>query len=179
MLDLRRSILNAASGLALVACSTPASLAPSHAAIATTATGDPVELVKRWAGVCADNWGPDRWVEGLLVAGHDRSRNDGRLTGWTYLAFRSGTAWPASIPPDEGMTGEGGVAVFWPGGFTGARLPEGELAVTDASGNLVAATGRNYKLKVQFPTKVIPGYPDASRIEGMEVCGGSGTVIPE
>jgi len=176
MWDLRRPTLIAALGLALAACAPPASFAPSNAPVPS---GEPVDLVNRWTGVCADNFGPDKSVEGMLVAGHDHSATNGEATGWTYLVLPPGSEWPASFPPDEGMIGEGGVAVFWPDGFTGTALPGGELAVADSSGNLVAITGRNYKLKVQLPMKVAAGYPDASRFEGMQVCSGSGAVISE
>ena len=154
-------------------------MTPSNAPLPSLLTGEPVALVNQWAGTCADNWGPDRWVEGLLSSGHDHDRNDGSATGWTYLVLLPGTAWPASVPPDEGMVGEGGVAVFWPSGLTATGLPGGELAIADSSGSVVAVTGRNYKLKVQLPTNLAAGYPDATRIEGMQVCGGSGTVILE
>jgi len=176
MRDLSRSMLIAATGFALAACGAPASVAPSHAVVPS---GDRVALVNQWAGICADNYGPDKSVEGRLVAGRDHSASGGGTGGWTYLVIPAGAEWPTSIRPDEGMIGEGGVAVFWPDGFTGTALPEGELAVFDSSGNLVAVTGSNCKLKVQLPIKFAAGYPDATRFEGMQVCPGSGTVISE
>jgi hypothetical protein len=60
--------LLAVTALALAGC-TMSGLASSSVPLATKVSGKPVELVNRWAGVCADNWGPDQWVEGTLVAG--------------------------------------------------------------------------------------------------------------
>jgi hypothetical protein len=101
------------------------------------------------------------------------------MSGWTYLHFRPGAPWPASIPPDEGMSLAGDVAVFWPDRYTGTGLDGGELAVVDASGNVLAITGKAYRLKVQLPLRVAAGYPDASRSEGTQGCPGADAVIAE
>ena len=38
------------------------------------------------------------------------------------------------------------VPVTWPSEYTGVRLANGEVAVVDATGDLVALTGRDYRL---------------------------------
>jgi hypothetical protein len=134
-------------------------------------------LVNTGIGLCGETW-----VAGLLRVGPNydtHGKPTGRLSGWTYIDLS--TEWPSSIPPDEGdVLPEGGVAVFWPQGFTGRGLSGGELAVVDPSGNLVAVTGRNYKLKVGLPLfTYTSGMPDATRIDGLQACGDSGNVIPQ
>ena len=53
-----------------------------------------------------------------------------------------------------------GWAIVWPAGFTGVRLANGEVAVLDQAGNVVATTGNEYGIARRPP---VPdgGYPAA------------------
>ena len=48
--------------------------------------------------------------------------------------------------PEYGTRIAGKGPVIWPTGYTASRLAEGQLAVLDGSGNLVATTGREYAI---------------------------------
>jgi hypothetical protein len=48
--------------------------------------------------------------------------------------------------PEYGTRIDGKGPVMWPSGYTGSRLAEGQIAVLDGSGNVVARTGREYAI---------------------------------
>ena len=48
--------------------------------------------------------------------------------------------------PEYGTRIEGKGPVMWPTGYTGSRLADGQVAVLDASGVVVATTGREYAI---------------------------------
>ena len=92
-------------------------------------SGEPVELLTY------DDRCHDQAAEGMLVP-HRRHGTD-----ISVLPSDIADDWPS------GKAGLSDVPVQWPRGFTGVRLAGGEVAVLDTAGNVVATTGRNYRLR--------------------------------
>jgi len=129
-----------------------ATLSPSGEPIAVP-SGNSVALVNEWDGVCND----PQLVEGLLRAGQDP--DDARLTGWTYIDLS-----PRTDPSEVDLPAA--VPVVWPRGYMAATLAGSELAILDASGKVVAETGRNYQLKAQLVLHVpLPGFSGATEVD--------------
>ena len=107
-----------------------------------TPSGEPVVLYTH-PGDCYDHF---QWVEGKLLpdpgAGTDidvtaiTDPTDPSLTVDGVAWGSSGNTSPPRIVPLQ-----------WPVGFTGVRLAEGQIAVVDPTGNLVALTGHTYAFK--------------------------------
>lgn len=54
-----------------------------------------------------------------------------------------------------------GKAVIWPVGFTGVRLADGEVAVLNQAGNVIATTGKDYGIAIAPAGDGVEGYPAA------------------
>jgi hypothetical protein len=67
------------------------------------------------------------------------------------------------------------VAVSWPSPYRGVRLASGEVAIVDATGRLVATTGRDYRIAGLLVSVAAAGGPLFDRGEswwgGFTVCG--------
>lgn len=67
------------------------------------------------------------------------------------------------------------VPVSWPSEYRGVRLATGEVAIVDAAGNLVAMTGRDYRIEGLLVAVAAAGGPLFDRGEswwgGLTVCG--------
>jgi hypothetical protein len=66
--------------------------------------------------------------------------------------------------------------------YTGVRLADGEVAVLDGAGHLVATTGSKYRLKGQWAVIAAVGGPLFGKppwIDGFDVCRGSASVTPQ
>jgi hypothetical protein len=85
-------------------------------------SGEPVYL-PTYEGSCASGW-----IEGSL-----RGTGEGVMD----MDILDTLDWP------EGVDRQRFVSVAWPSDFTGVRLAGGEVAVVDASGNLVARRAGN------------------------------------
>jgi hypothetical protein len=115
-------------------------------------SGEPVELATY------DHGCDDQAAEGLLLP-HRRHGTDISVVA---------DDWPS------GTDMRGVVPVQWPKGFTGVRLSGGDVAVLDAAGNVVATTGRNYRLKGMWMIGAIGFEPDAPKhVAGFRACGAS------
>lgn len=82
--------------------------------------------------------------------------------------------WPA------GVEGERFVAVRWPLEYTGVRLADGEVAVLDGAGHLVATTGSPYRLQGEWAVVGAIGGPLFGKppwVDAFNVCRGREAVI--
>ena len=52
------------------------------------------------------------------------------------------------LPDPTSGTSINGKPIMWPVGFTGRRLPDGEVEVVDPDGRVLATTGRTYHLSI-------------------------------
>lgn len=77
--------------------------------------------------------------------------------------------WPVPLVP-----------VHWPMDYTGVRLANGEVAVVNGAGHLVATTATSYRLKGDWSILGSVGGPKFphSWINGFNVCPDSGSVEP-
>lgn len=64
-----------------------------------------------------------------------------------YAGAQSPAYMGVLVPdPEYGTRIEGRGPVMWPSGYTGSRQADGQVAVLDGSGNVVATTGREYAI---------------------------------
>ena len=81
--------------------------------------------------------------------------------------------WPAGVEPERF------VAIRWPLEYTGLRLSDGEVAVLDGAGRLVATTGGNYRLRGEWAVVAAIGGPLFGKppwIDAFNVCRGGESV---
>jgi hypothetical protein len=133
--SVRRAITTFALAVFVAACGLVVEPAPS---------GQPAKLDE--ATSCSDN-ANHRWkVEGVLRA--DVSVVDplsGPRHSVTALEI-TGVKTGASPEPDPSQWIVHVVSVRWPSQYSGVGLANREIAVVDATGHLVAMTGRTYQL---------------------------------
>ena len=125
-------------------------------------SGEPVELSTYNAGACGD-----QLIEGWL-------RHIGQGSMDIEVWPLDTVAWPTDV------AGQRFVSVMWPTGLTGVRTLGGELAVVDASGGLVAMTGRKYRLKGHWVVIQPFGepFPLPLVLGAFQACGDGSSVIP-
>jgi hypothetical protein len=168
-------VVNVESEAASEAPSDPLSAAPSTESLAAP-SGEPIGIPgsDTLRDIC-----PDDWLEGSLVA----DRMVEVALGGTFLtptAIEVGpldrVVWPLGVHPQT-------VFVRWPMDYTGVRLADGEVAVLDSAGHLVATTGRNYRLKGQwvvYGSIAGPEHPlPNGGFGGFNACSGREFVIPK
>jgi hypothetical protein len=130
----RRLITALALGLGLLGCSLIREPVPSGQSIELDHTGLS----------CNDK---PNWLEGSLTA-HVEVVDP--LLGGTDLAvtaIRIRRVDPAlQVDPDPAGFRVPVVPVTWPAAYTGVLMADRQVAVVDGSGNLVAMTGREYRL---------------------------------
>jgi hypothetical protein len=123
-------------------------------------------LIKHGADSC-----PDQWVEGSLRAD---VKLKSHITGTPQNNSIAIEVWPLDtvVWPSFGVQ-ERFEAVWWPMDFGGVRLAGGEVAVMDGAGNLVAVTGRKYRLKGEWLGLGSVGGPDfpSAWIAAFYACG--------
>jgi hypothetical protein len=129
-------------------------------------SGEPVSLAKHGADFCANHL-----VEGSLLAD---VKLPSHRTGATQNNSTVVELWPldAVVWPSFGEPARF-EAVFWPMDFAGVRLAGGAVAVVDGAGNLIAVTGRKYRLKGEWVGLSSIGGSDfpSTWIEGFYACG--------
>jgi hypothetical protein len=160
---------------ASAAPSTLVSTAPSDEPVAAP-SGKPTGLV---LSDTLREYCPENWVEGLLVA--DVEVKNG-LSGHVQLAPTAievgpadAVAWPAGVDPQKW------VLIRWPMDYSGLRMADGEVAVLDEAGHLVATTGRKYRLTGDWAVYgSISGNPlPNGGFDGFNACRGREFVIPQ
>ena len=163
-----RTDANVESEAASAAPSRPVSVAPS---------GKPIGVVGY--GINGEMPCQGQWADGSLRADVEL---ENRITGTSQgpIALEvwplDKVEWPPGVEPVRLM------AVRWPLEYTGVRLADGEVAVLDGAGHLVAATGRNYRLKGEWAVIGAIGGPlfgEPPWIDAFNVCRGDGSVIPQ
>ena len=79
-----------------------------------------------------------------------------------YAGGQSPTDGGLLVPdPEYGTRFDGRGPVMWPVGYTGRRLSTGEIQVLNTSGDVIAATGRQYRF-----SPVPPQGGDADQVMG-------------
>ncbi len=144
---MRRVITTLALALFLSGCSLIREPAPQ---------GELVKLAQS-AATCSEN----AWrVEGLLLA--NASIHDPLLGGESgaVIAIDIHRAKIGASPELDPSTWQVRLApVGWPSEYTGVLVASGEVAVVDATGNLVAMTGREYQLEGELRMEAAIGGP--------------------
>jgi hypothetical protein len=129
-------------------------------------SGEPVSLTKHGADFC-----PNQSVEGSLLAD---VKLQSHRTGASENNSTVIEVWPLDtvVWPSFGDKARF-EAVWWPMDFAGVRLAGGEVAVVDGAGNLVAVTGRKYRLKGEWLGLSSIGGPDfpSTWIAAFYACG--------
>ena len=185
------SVWGIALALCLVACGSgpvgEPSVAPTNRP-SVSPSGDPIELAGYGGGVMTCR---GEWVEGWLRADvelHDRLLNlDFRAPTAIEIEPLATGAWPE--PSGLGYPLRF-VQVRWPAEnvgeglawHSGVRLASGEVAVLNASGDLVAVTGGRYRLRGDWAMVAAIGGPWFAKgpwIDAFNVCLDSGSVVPQ
>ncbi len=84
-------------------------------------------------------------------------------------------AWPTDVAPERF------VPVRWPLEYTALRLSDGQIAVLDGGGAVVATTGRTYRLTGAWAIVAAIGGPlfgEPPWIDAFNVCRGPDAVVP-
>jgi hypothetical protein len=114
---------------------------------------------------------PDQWLEGSLLADVELPNH---LIGTTMDNPTVIEVWPLDTVVWPSFVDKGRFeSVWWPMDFAAVRLAGGEVAVVDGAGNLVAVTGRKYRLKGEWLVAGSIGGPNfPSRwIDAFYACG--------
>ena len=167
---MRRVIATLVLGLGVLGCGLIREPAPS---------GVSIEL-DHFGPTCPDK---PNWVEGSLAA--DVSVLDPILGGTTLAvtAIKIRRLDPGlQTEPDPSGFRVPVVPVTWPADYTGVRMASGQVAVFDATGNLVAMTGREYRVtgavtKVAAIGGELFGKP--AWLSAVTVCRRTGSVVPQ
>jgi hypothetical protein len=161
--------------LCLLGCSAAPSAPASTTPTLAPPSGAPIGVVGY--GINGDMICQDQWVEGSLRSDVElRDRLLGNSQGPITIEVRplDTVVWPPGVEPERFL------AVRWPLEYTGVRLADGEVAVLDGSGEHVATTGSNYRLKGEWAVVAAIGGPlfgEPSWIDAFNVCRGSESVI--
>jgi len=102
------------------------------------------------------------------------------IGGWTGIAIEVSPLDTGALPAPSGVDPLRFVGVSWPSEHVGSRLADGEIAVLDGSGRVVATTGVGYRFSGEWVLAGSIGGPIFPRsfIQGFSVCGDPGSVIP-
>jgi len=181
---MRRLGMVAALALALVGChggpATGSATPPGQTPAATpaepsaTVSGSPVELGCIGCGR----------VAGCRDALSGRLDADAKVTiytgGWNGIAIEVAPLDTGALPAPPGVDPLEVVGVSWPAGYSGLRQADGEIALLDGAGRLVAMTGRSYQFEGEWVLGGSTGGPIFPRdfIMGFSVCDRSGSVTP-
>jgi hypothetical protein len=115
-------------------------------------SAEPVRLLTGSRETCSVRAGPPVDIQGVLVSDPE--------SGTAIHVDRSASGW---APVMLGST----MPVRWPTGYTGRRLPSGEVEVLNGAGEHVATTGRHVLLLLESTP------PFGSAIDGaFPACGG-------
>ena len=134
----RRIVTTLALGLAVLGCS----LLPVH-------------LLTGGAMSCSPF--PDDAAVGTLVA----DPWHGTVIKLEFVSISlAHTGGPAgTLEPGPRPTPRDVIPVMWPEGFTGRWVSGGQIEVRDEAGNVVATTGKRYRLSTGVPDKPADAYP--------------------
>lgn len=102
------------------------------------------------------------------------------IGGWTGIAIEVSPLDTGAWPEPSGVDPLQFVGVSWPSDYVGSRLADGEIAVLDGAGRVVATTGREYQFRGEWVLAGSIGGPIFPRsfIQGFSVCGDRRSVLP-
>ena len=169
-----------ALALFLLGCGSVDNPTPRSTELPSAPPGEPIDMIGY--GTRGDMVCRDQWIEGSLLAGvavQDRlvHRWDTYPTTIDVWPLDS-IAWPSPL----GFAPERFVPIRWPLEYTGLQLADGEVAVLDGAGEVLATTGRGYRLKGEWAVVGAVGGPlfgKGAWIDGFNVCRGSDAVIAQ